>query len=541
MYIKLNFTSPKTHEQVFRLLADIINNATTITSASVANTTYSNAGIYASDLISGLDVANSEIIAGNVTPSLTKAHICRSEAEPSQYQFTLEQSVYDNTSTKYYTRIYNTSRPLTPTSSVISGTSPNKIITFTFASAHGLQTGDPVYSTGFSDAAGNNGTNAVPVTATRIDTFQVSIPVASGQQSTATTTIGGTIGVLKTKILNYSASAISSAASPSFSSAYSSQIPLSLASGGSTVQGTSMTLTNAWDPMNSITSGGGSSQNFTSTSSVQTRCIFCYITDKAFVVSLPGWVSGNISTGWPNTYTASWYNNSNFFTSQYTRLDAWNTNSNGVIPVAWTCPRPDYSINTTTTTLTYNDSNRKGGNFGAVTYDYTGIASLGVATNGLFDNTHLPIRVYNIPYISPTNSAYAVFLYTNKNVSHGIANRYNEIFAIQTSNGPATGTPSAVNGSSSVLANFLLGTASTALPNSTLSSRAFPLFPLTWIRSSWGILGGGNISEQGGFYIFLGDYTPGDELTYNSVTYSLWPTQGDSPSNSRLALAVPKN
>jgi hypothetical protein len=54
--------------------------------------------------------------------------------------------------------------------------------------------------------------------------------------------------------------------------------------------------------------------------------------------------------------------------------------------------------------------------------------------------------------------------------------------------------------------------------------------------SCWG---GGDISAQSGFYIFNGEYAPGDTFTYSGKTFILWPTNL-GPVTSRLAIAVPK-
>ena len=82
-------------------------------------------------------------------------------------------------------------------------------------------------------------------------------------------------------------------------------------------------------------------------------------------------------------------------------------------------------------------------------------------------------------------------------------------------------------------------TSNEKVANATNTGMAFALLPLTWTASSLGAYGGGDISAQSGFYIFNGEYAPGDTLTYNSKTYILWPTN-NGPTSSRLAIAVPK-
>ena len=49
---------------------------------------------------------------------------------------------------------------------------------------------------------------------------------------------------------------------------------------------------------------------------------------------------------------------------------------------------------------------------------------------------------------------------------------------------------------------------------------------------------GGNISDIGDFYLFNGDYFPGDEFSYNNRTYVIFPV--GLGYTTRLGLAIPK-
>lgn len=82
-------------------------------------------------------------------------------------------------------------------------------------------------------------------------------------------------------------------------------------------------------------------------------------------------------------------------------------------------------------------------------------------------------------------------------------------------------------------------TAGEKVANATNTGMAFALLPLTWTMSGGSCWGGGDISAQSGFYIFNGEYAPGDTLTYSGKTFILWPTNL-GPVTSRLAIAVPK-
>jgi hypothetical protein len=70
-----------------------------------------------------------------------------------------------------------------------------------------------------------------------------------------------------------------------------------------------------------------------------------------------------------------------------------------------------------------------------------------------------------------------------------------------------------------------------------LQSGAFLHLPLSWHKHSVGNFGG-NVTEKGGFYIFNGEFFPGDEYTLDGVTYSIWPLY-DGTLN-RMGLSVPK-
>lgn len=422
MYIKLNFTSAKTGEQVFRILADIINNPTTITSLNALVTRFGDTAYYAAnDLAVGFDSTNSEIIATTPpTTAYTKAHVARTIATANTFTFTLEQSVYDSLSTKYYTRIY--------------------------ASANDAniyhQVGDSI--------------------------------------------TGGTIT--------------------------SSQIDKTTLSGTATLVGTSLTLVNGYTLQAS---------EVTNTQNLVIRTLWCYITDKTFLLGFNG--TTNSTIGWNSNYANASYTSSNIFVSQYTRLDHWNTVSNGVIPVVFTKPR---------TLATYNCA----GMF-ANTNDYGVLWN--PANSGVGFNFAQPLLQFNGYNTYPSTSLASPTKLYNQYCPHGVGLKNSEIQPIQTNIVPDTGA-TAISSTTGSYAPINLTTVSTGVPNSTLTARTFPLYPLTWMNSKTGAYGGGNISEQSGFYVFAGDYGPGDEFVLNSVTYSIWPAGAASTSTSRLGIAVPK-
>lgn len=104
MLIKFQFSTQKGVLPIMRVLADIINTPSVTSIAALR--TRATAASYDSSLLQYLDDANSYIYRTN-DPTNVVAHISGS---PSTYIYylTLQFSVFDNTSTKYYTQFYST-------------------------------------------------------------------------------------------------------------------------------------------------------------------------------------------------------------------------------------------------------------------------------------------------------------------------------------------------------------------------------------------------------------------------------------------------
>jgi hypothetical protein len=74
-------------------------------------------------------------------------------------------------------------------------------------------------------------------------------------------------------------------------------------------------------------------------------------------------------------------------------------------------------------------------------------------------------------------------------------------------------------------------------PSNDLRTVGYGMLPLKW-SNSWRGNRGGNATTRGGFYIFNGDYFPGDTFIHNNKTYIVWPTfRGFT---DRVGIAVPK-
>jgi hypothetical protein len=400
-----------------RILTDIINTSS-ITSVSALQSRFTSAS-YDATLTSNFDATNSTIIR-TTSPTNTIAHYTtNSNATPASYgdcEFTLEHSVYDNTSTKFYTQITS--------NSVASAVSTY------------------YYSIGDSITGGTISSVGLPVSAP--DT------------------------------------------SATVSSAISNQIKLTLG-------GTPLAFTNA---IAGPTTSGGSN----------IRTFWAYITDKSFIWATTNTTSYNSGLG--TTYADATKFSGPFIVSQYTRYDYHNTNSNGIIPVMYSSPR--------------------GAGIGwGTTSDLTS------TWNPLYtsDSTNLPMRVYNLISAAPQVGSAWPKIY-NPYVTPTVGGRGNETVAYNYGQGVGTVT----NPNATSYGSPLTTTTAARFVNSTLTSNTFGLLPLGWQHTYYGNYGG-NASDQGGFYMFNGDYAPGDTFIYNGTAYMIWPMY--SGYSNRIGLAVP--
>jgi hypothetical protein len=95
-------------------------------------------------------------------------------------------------------------------------------------------------------------------------------------------------------------------------------------------------------------------------------------------------------------------------------------------------------------------------------------------------------------------------------------------------------------GSSYTAATYGKGISNTAAerwPSADLSGTSFQLIPLGWNLDRYGNTGG-NISDRSGFYLFNGDYQPGDEFALGGTTWSVWPLWAGY--SARIGIAIPK-
>ena len=265
----------------------------------------------------------------------------------------------------------------------------------------------------------------------------------------------------------------------------------------STAQGTLLTVTGV---------SGAAMTQIPASSTFYTFWVF--ITDNTFIWGGTHVNNGYSVLGYPNlsNLSNSTYWHGPYQVSQYTRRDYWNTDSNGFIPVIFTNPA------------------RVSVSFGSAATDWTAVKNSISATA-----TENPFGIYNYAEIIPTNgSVWTKTTFTQ--VLWGVGNRYSDLVM--------TATASAATPATSLCYGAYINTTSQyrVLLPSLDGKRGYALLPLTFKRN--GMLGG-NVTDKSGYYLFNGDYFPGDEFTYGGKTYHIMPGNGVCQS-SRLGWAIPK-
>lgn len=206
-------------------------------------------------------------------------------------------------------------------------------------------------------------------------------------------------------------------------------------------------------------------------------------------------------SGFGTTYQNSARFTGPFIFSQYNRYDYHNTDANGIIPLLFS-------------------------NFSSRTTKVAGFGN-GTTTNADWG------RVETI-----NSNAFRVF---NLVDAHPIVGSTEKLFFewVQWGSGFRDSGAAALNGG---VVNALGGTIGRLIhtsggirfPSADLQGTSYGLLPLRWSNSFRGCRGG---AARGGFYIFNGDYGPGDTFNYDGKIYMVWPTW--SGSSERVGIAVP--
>jgi len=257
---------------------------------------------------------------------------------------------------------------------------------------------------------------------------------------------------------------------------------------------------------------GTANAAYTSIPNRTIRTVFCYITNECMI-----WATTHATTtptGYGTTYSNASAFSGPWIFSQYSRYDIWNLPLNNIIPVAFS------NFRTTGQGFRHLDFDR-----------YNGY------TEALFAS-YAAFRVFNIYDTKPkigTEFPEVRFAHTH----WGSGSLFNDISSLRTDalgNSRQTAGGMTYWNQSSIPA-LIRTDQYFRYPSSDLKTIGFAMYPMQ-IRNNYAGFGGGNMTERGGFYLFNGDYQPGDEFDYNSKTYTIMPTFDGY--NIRAGIAVPK-
>lgn len=281
----------------------------------------------------------------------------------------------------------------------------------------------------------------------------------------------------------------------------SSQWAISSATTQSVSQGTTINFTGTG------TSNGRALGTSSTLAPVYT--LWAYITPYSFVWHAVQSPSGFQPSGWhgTNSFYGNQSNSSGSVYSQYKRYDYWNTSSNNVLPFVYMNPNLSYFL------------------------PFTSTSELGVTNPN--SGTAAECTFYFHSYINATPGTGTTFpvAYHIRGAT-GVGTRYADTNALNASNS------SSVNATDTCYGAVLnTSTVQTRIPSSNLLTKGFSILPLTIRNMNISMLGG-NISDIGDFYLFNGDYFPGDEFSYNNRTFVIFPV--GLGYTTRLGLAIPK-
>lgn len=290
-----------------------------------------------------------------------------------------------------------------------------------------------------------------------------------------------------------------------YSNALNAGTPIN--SGGLAVSTAGSTTTNLGTTITLAGTATGSSTYGNTSNGIMAA--WFYITPTSFIYSL---VLGSsfMPSGWTGTSSA-YSSQSNVIGpivySQYRRYDYWNTSANGILPFVYMNTNNPY-VNFLTTT-----------------------GELGIVNPNSSTATECPLVFYSYINATPSTGTSFPVQYAARGAL-GIGTRYSDTFALAAGAGSSTNPTDPCYG-----AVLNTSTVQTRIPSSDLLTKGFSILPLT-IRNMNVSMLGGNISDIGDFYLFNGDYFPGDEFSYNNRTYVIFPV--GLGYTTRLGLAIPK-
>ena len=261
--------------------------------------------------------------------------------------------------------------------------------------------------------------------------------------------------------------------------------------------------------------------SYIATNSTNIRTFWMYLTNDCLIVAHTGAASSNL--GFNATYTNPVTYTGPYIFSQYTRYDYHNTNANGVIPLMFSNISRAF----------FNSERLAGMGFGAGSPpNPTTIADWARPENvNVTSNLDTAFRVFNFIDAHPqVGSSWPLTSFPS--VNWGSGSRTTELSALNAASVLDTATATTPQTGA-----LIYTTVGTRYPSNDLRTVGYGMLPLRWSNSYRGNRGG-NATTRGGFYIFNGDYFPGDTFTHGGKTYIIWPTfRGYT---DRVGIAVPK-
>jgi hypothetical protein len=276
---------------------------------------------------------------------------------------------------------------------------------------------------------------------------------------------------------------------------------------GTTVSGTPVVLSSTGSASLLQNQGGTETFGPSAVNSDNIRTFWMYLTNDCLIIASTHSTSSNL--GFNNTYNDATRYSGPWIFSQYTRYDYHNTDANGVIPLM----------------LSNISRNTRGGGFGS-TSEWNTIENVNAASSA-----ETSFRVFNMIDAHPqAGTSWPLLRFPM--VNWGSGSRVNEQLALSTES-----IGSSSSATSPTWGRLINTTSQIRHPSSDLHTLGYAMLPLRWSNSYRGNRGG-NASDRGGFYIFNGDYFPGDEFVYNNKIYMIWPTFVGYAA--RVGIAVPK-
>lgn len=477
MYLKLSFTANTNISQVMRMVAAIINTPSITSVASLVSAYTTNS--WSTTVTQNFDTTNSEIVR-TTSPTTSIAHIAKTGTASyvNEFNMTLEQTVYDGGA--------SFTGSIAATTLTVTAVASGSIVIGQLLAGTGVTAG--TYVTGFvSGTYGGVGIYTVGVSQTvASSSLTASRKYYIQWQATGT---GST------------ALSFSTGSGITGGDITSSQIPPT-SSNAVAATGTALTLVNSSAGASIVTNSNGKDN---------IRTFWFYMTDKAVIWSAT--VATSYSNGWGTTYSDSTKQVGPFLASQYTRYDITNNALSGVIPVLVTQAR--------------------GAGIGlgqGLVNDYTSAQNV-MQTEAL--TPFLAMNLYN--QLPAQTSSFP--LISNPQVTWGVNGRYSDYAALTSTLNYGNASTDINNSRGATYGQGLTITASARYPTADLTNTGFAMLPISWRHTTYGCFGG-NMSDQSGFYIFNGDYAPGDEFIYNGTIYAVWPLW--TGYTDRIGVAVPK-